>query len=149
MKIGYEIKGLKKLNDKFNQLKIQSLEAQLKSVQEGTLLIHETAVKLVNDNSDGRSQLRYNPKRVVNASDPGDPPNTDTGRLVKSILFDFKDKGLIGRVGSNLKYAAFLEFGTMTMEPRPWLSTAVQMSADVIGKIFAKNISEVIKGSES
>lgn len=50
-------------------------------------------------------------------------------------------------MGTNLKYGAWLEFGTKSMKARPWLSTAVSMTAKQVGEIFAKRIQEVIKGA--
>lgn len=147
MKIFGKITGYNKLVKSINDLQKNVLEGQIEAVAEATLLIHETAVKSIRDNSDGKSAIRYNPKRVVNVSKPGDPPNADTGRLMQSIKFDFKKNGTVGRVGSNLKYAAWLEFGTLQMDPRPWLEPAVRMTSGAIGDIFNKNVKKAIKGS--
>lgn len=61
------------------------------------------------------------------ASAPGDPPATDTGRLVTSIGNELAtdEKGLHARVGTNVKYALFLELGTRRMAPRPFLRRAL------------------------
>lgn len=147
MRIGFEIKGLASLGKKLERLKAETLSKQIESVQESVLLIHETAIKKIQDNSDGTPTVRYNPKRTVNVSFPGDPPNTDKGRLVQSIQFDFKNNGLVGRVGTNLKYGAWLEFGTLKMQAHPWLGPSVREVLLAIGKIFAKNISKGIKES--
>lgn len=121
--------------------------ARNKAVQESTLAVHAEAIKLIQDNSDGKTMIRYAPKRVVNVSRPGDPPNTDTGRLAQSIKFDFSADGDVGQVGSNLKYAAWLEFGTINMSPRPWLSTAI--SNVNVAKIFAKWIEKALRKATS
>lgn len=139
------LKNAKSFSAKLEGIKNETLARQIQAVQEGTLLIHENAVKLIQDNGDGKPQIRYNPKRTVAVSRPGSPPNTDTGRLVQSVKFDFQKGGLIGRVGSNLKYAKALEFGTKIMEARPWLSTAVSNAAKEIADIFKKAI-KGIKG---
>lgn len=135
-KFSYKISGLEKLQAKFVKLQAEVLSTQVEAVQQATLLVHETAVKSLQDNSDGTPQIRYSPKRVVNVSKPGSAPNTDTGRAVQSIKFDFKDQGLIGRIGTNLKYLAQLEFGTKDVEARPWLSSALTASQNEIKKIF-------------
>jgi len=57
------------------------------------------------------------------ASAPGQAPATDTGSLVSSIKAESKD--LSGRVYSDIKYAFWLEFGTLKMEPRPYLNPAL------------------------
>lgn len=139
------IKGFKKAIAQVYSTQSEILSGQVEAVQLGTLLIHEYAVKIINDNGDGKSAIRYGPKRVVNVSNPGDPPNSDTGRLVQSIKMDFKKSGLVGRVGSNLKYAAHLEFGTLNMAPRPWLSEAVDQTSAEIADIFKESVTKAIK----
>lgn len=148
LKLGFEIKGISSIKKKLDKFTSQVLESQVQAVAESVLLIHETAVRKINDNGDGTPVIRYDPKRIVNASNPGDPPNTDKGRLVQSIKFDFKKNGLVGRVGTNLKYGAWLEFGTNKMEARPWLAPSVQEVSLSIGEIFSKNVSKNIKDAE-
>lgn len=82
---------------------------------------------MIAKNSDGEKQRRYNPKRSVNVSKPGDPPNSDTGRLINSIRF--WGSGNTYYVGTNVNYGAHLEFGTQNMAPRPWLSVALAIVA--------------------
>lgn len=131
----------------FDKLAANMLSGQIDAVREATLLIHETAVKSLQENSDGTPQIRYNPKRVVAVSKPGDPPNTDTGRAVQSIKVEFEKKGFWGRVGTNLKYLRMLEFGTEHIAPRPWLSAAVSDVADKVAEIFARNVKKSVKDS--
>lgn len=134
-----KFKGIKDLRRRTERMAEVFEQGRTKAVQEATLLIHREAISLIQKTSAGsKSDIRYNPKRTVNVSKPGEPPNTDTGRLVQSVKFDFDDGGAVGMVGSNLKYAAWLEFGTEKMAPRPWLSTAVSNSTKKVGKIFDK-----------
>lgn len=147
-KVVGKITGLTSLNKKMNLFKREVLENQVKAVQEATFMLHGAAVQLIQDNNDGVPQMRYSPKRMVNVSRPGEAPNTDTGRLVQSIKFDFKDGGLTGRVGTNLKYGRALEFGTSKMDPRPWLSTAVLLVSKEVGNIFAKAFKKSVDGVE-
>lgn len=91
--------------------------------------IQKEARLLIADNTDGTPTLRNSGgrSRVVNVSNPGEPPNLDTGRLNKSILVEpakpsAKDNAVY--VGTNLEYGKFLEFGTASMAPRPWLYPA-------------------------
>jgi hypothetical protein len=68
----------------------------------------------------GKVYQKYNPRREHQASDgeKKEAPATDTGRLVNSI--DFKMEGpLTATVSSLLAYAAYLEFGTQKIDPRP------------------------------
>jgi phage gpG-like protein len=142
MKFSHSVKGLKKVQKALQSFESEVKEGQIEAVRESIFLIHGTAVKSLQDNSSGTPVMRYKPKRTVLASKPGTPPNTDTGRAVQSIKFDFKNKGLVGRVGTNLKYLAALEFGFstkkgVTVAPRPWLSLAIAETAKEVAKIFA------------
>lgn len=122
--------GLKK----FAQLQKNLVELERQTNALLALEIRNNAIKLLNENKDGPRQRRYNPKRTVNVSPPGTPPNTDTGRLVQSIKFE-KGDGTSYLVGTNLKYGAWLEFGTRTTAARPWLSTALKISARKLREI--------------
>lgn len=73
------------------------------------------------------------------ASTPGEPPHKRTGNLLSRIDHEFDNDGLVGRVGSNLDYARFLELGTEKMEPRPYLRPAMDRAAGGIEKFFPKN----------
>jgi len=72
------------------------------------------------------------------ASAPGEPPATDTGRLVSSISIRRSDAGLTSSIGvqnvSSVKYARFLEFGTRRMKPRPFIRPAFALHKDGIRK---------------
>lgn len=142
--ISFKVLGGAKLAKKIDDFKKEALKAQRQTVKESILLIHENAVRSLQENTDGTEATRYDPYRKVKVSDPGDPPNTDTGRLARSIKFEIEGNGLIGRVGTNLKYGAFLEFGTQRMDARPWLQPAADAAAKEIGKIAKGAIEDVI-----
>ena len=71
-------------------------------------------------------------------SKPGDPPHVDTGHLRRSITYrsgmskETRDVGSFGEV----KYARFLELGTRTMAPRPYLRPALDQNAQKIARII-------------
>lgn len=77
----------------------------------------------------GRVYHKYNPRRTHQASAPGEAPATDTGRLVSSVNFR-REGRLSASVGSDLAYAAMLEFGTRTIDPRPAWVPAVEAMRD-------------------
>ena len=126
-----------------NTLKSSTLQAARMAVVKGTLAIHAEAIRVVSENDGGSPAIRRG--KHVTVSDPFTPPHTDTGVLRKSIKFNMNSTGETGEVGSNLKYAAWLEFGTATMAPRPWLSVAVENMKDKIGSIFFNFIEKEIK----
>lgn len=50
----------------------------------------------------------------------------DTGRLRSSISHELAlDSGLVGRVGTNVEYAPFVELGTYKMAAQPFLRPAL------------------------
>ena len=145
MKFSAEIKGVDSLLKKLARVPKNVDKSVFDALAAGTLKIHGDAIKSIQaQQSKSRKEVRYDPTRIVDVSAPGHPPNSDTGRLVKSIGFDLDSQKLAGRVGTNLKYGAWLEFGTQTMAPRPWLSPAFRRNLeeikDQIAEAFAEGI---------
>lgn len=73
---------------------------------------------------------KYNPRRTHRASAPGQPPATDTGRLVGSITQE-RSQAATGALstflaGSKVEYAKWLEFGTRLMDARPFMRPALR-----------------------
>lgn len=52
----------------------------------------------------------------------------DTGRLRSSVEYEVgrDSRGLVARIGTDVTYAVYLEFGTRRMSPRPFLRPALQ-----------------------
>lgn len=66
------------------------------------------------------------------ASALGQYPASDTGRLASSVQIEGIGKPIVS-VGTALQYGRFLEFGTVNMAPRPWLTPSFEMALrDVI-----------------
>jgi hypothetical protein len=61
------------------------------------------------------------------ASRAGEAPATDTGTLASSIYFE-KSGAMEATIGSQLAYAAYLEFGTQRIAPRPSWTPAVEVA---------------------
>lgn len=122
----------------FEAAKKSSREQLLKIVSQATLKVHEEAVRGVVTRSQGEKQVRYNPKRTVIASKPGDPPNVDRGIFLRSIQFEISRQDLTGYIGTNDERGPHFEFGTRTMSPRPWLGPAWKKSQKYIRELFSK-----------
>jgi hypothetical protein len=136
MKFSGEIIGSKALTQAMASLE-PLYEQQIKDVLiKSVLLVHATAVKSINEVSQGHQATRYKPKREVTVSEPGDPPNKDMGTLQKSVAWEIDEENLTGLVGTNLKYGLWLEFGTKIMKARPWLLPAFKKNADKILKMY-------------
>lgn len=78
----------------------------------------------------GGKLYAYGSRPPHQASAPGAPPATDTGRLRATVGHHVgrDQQGLYANIGSGanpaipgVKYAEYLEYGTSKMHPRPWL----------------------------
>lgn len=60
-------------------------------------------------------------------SAPGQPPGVETGNLRRSVQTDRSqvESDLVARVGTNLPYGRWLEYGTRFTAARPWLRTTL------------------------
>jgi HK97 gp10 family phage protein len=67
-------------------------------------------------------------------SSPGEAPAVDTGRLRASITHRVEmDSGeAVAYVGTNVKYAPYLEFGTSRMAARPFMVPAIERNREWI-----------------
>jgi HK97 gp10 family phage protein len=112
--------------------------ANSKLVQ-GIALVLERQIKLqlsIPPERTGREYPRGRKKH--RASAPGESPAPDTGVTRGSI--GHETVGGVIRVGSGQKHAPFLEFGTPTMQPRPFMRPAYNtakkdMTEFVVGKL--------------
>jgi HK97 gp10 family phage protein len=92
-----------------------------KSLKRRGIRVQREAIKSLHQTGTGRQYGRHQ------ASAPGQPPATDTGRLAASIREELRQdgKGLVEVVGTNVVYARPLERGTRSMAPRPFLRRAL------------------------
>lgn len=82
-------------------------------------------------------------KRVPHQSSaPGEPPATDTGKLVSSIVAS--SDGVRGIVEARAAYAVHLEYGTRSMAARPFLMRAFEGSQDRIGVLVRAAVSSAL-----
>jgi len=77
--------------------------------------------------------------RSHQASAPGEPPAVWSGRLFNAIVSKVEPilgktgMGWRGEVGTNVKYARWLEFGTTRMKPRPlWRRAVIELRAKIL-----------------
>lgn len=64
-------------------------------------------------------------KRGTNPSKPGEYPHKLTGHLRRNVEMEHDREKMTARVGTNVEYGRYLEFGTRKMKRRPWLSRAL------------------------
>lgn len=110
---------------------INKLLAQLKGI-DGDEVVLDAITDIVTDTHalavagiqrGPKTGARYRRGGVVHqASAPGQYPASDTGRLASNVRFELPTpSNLTGRVGTNIAYGPYLEFGTSRMAARPWL----------------------------
>ena len=133
------IEGLEGLNK--NLARVSS-----KFESEATALVNRTAQNIRNtavrsiarEPSSGNTYEKYNPRRTHVASAPGQPPNTDTGRLAGSIRAVMSGTPT-AYVDALADYAVHLEFGTRNMAARPFMTLAVEAEREK----YRKGINEL------
>tara|TARA_B100002052_G_C15800057_1_gene560645 strand:+ start:134 stop:559 length:426 start_codon:yes stop_codon:yes gene_type:complete len=110
------------------------------ALERATNQVRNEAVESISTGSkSGGMVVRYQPRREHIRSAAGQAPATDTGFLVSQISTEVKmtATGGIGSVVSAAPYSAPLEFGTTTMEARPFLQPALKKSRAKIQRIFS------------
>lgn len=91
----------------------------------------------------GRVYTRYGPKRLHQASAPGESPATDLGDLVKSITSRMESE-MLGVVSVDAEHGIVMELGTVKTDriaPRPFLGPAVEEERPT----FQREVAEAIQ----
>ena len=110
-----------------------------KAVSRATMLVTSTAVSSIQAGGNGESVQKYNPRRTHTQSKPLNPPATDTGFLVSQITMNVDSKAdgsIVGQIISAAPYSKALEFGTVNMQPRPFMQPALMKNKKKIVQIF-------------
>ena len=132
-----KITGIEELKANFAQMSKKYGEGVARATAQGAQLVRSTAIRSIQQKSNGETVTRYRSGgRSYShvASKPGDPPNTDTGALVRSINVEIRPDGTF--VGTTLEYAPFLEFGTARMAERPFLNPALEQNKNKIRQLI-------------
>lgn len=125
-------------------------QAAMRGVIRGTESIRNHAVEsIMKGPKTGRIYLRGLNKsgksyKVHQASAPGEPPATDTGKLASSITTEYDFANLIGRVNCSAEYGPYLEYGTVKMEPRPFMRPALAAKRVVIEADIGSEIKQAV-----
>ena len=141
MTVTIQLKGADKFREALSAMS-DDVKAEVgKEVMAVALELRTDVIKSVQQGpASGRVYQKYKPRRVHQASAPGEAPASDTGRLANSIFFD-KEGPLTATVGSLVTYAAHLEYKPSNMGGRPFFRPAVEkMRAD-----FDKRISAAVE----
>lgn len=139
------------------QTKMKALEKNAKNNIANIMLdaantLKSEAQRLIQTRSSGSEQVRYRngKKRTVIAAKEGEAPNTDTGRLVRSLKARKTgiDEAAAGIFGQDAPYGKWLEYGTAKMGERPFLRPALKNKKEVIKQKMkgANTKKELFKG---
>ena len=102
---------------------------------------------MVHSKPSGRIYRRGNVEHQASA--PGEPPASDTGNLISKINTDYEEGYLTGRVLIQAGYGAFLEYGTVNMEPRPFVRPTIEKNLASIEERIRVSIAKAIKVNSS
>lgn len=120
--IGIKLDGMAQLLGQLKALGADADDVVINAITDLVTDTHAFAVAGIQGGGSGRVYEKYKPRRTHRASSPGAYPATDTGRLASSVRMELPAAGnIVGRVGTAVKYGAWLEFGTSRMAARPWL----------------------------
>lgn len=111
----------------------------LATVEAGArLVLNDANRSIANGPKTGRVYARGNIQHQASA--PGEPPATDTGRLIASGRSTAEIRGDTARglVEYTADYAAYLEFGTRKMSPRPYLIPAIERNRARIAQLISQ-----------
>lgn len=146
MKFFGKISSTQGLVRKLTQMPEKVREGLADGIAEAALVVHGTAIRSIQARgSSSGNEKRYRPERIVRVSAPGNPPNSDTGDLVRSIQWSVNKTALTAKIGTNIKYGPWLEFGTLDMDARPWLGPAFLKSKKEILKILREASEKAIR----
>ena len=128
------IKNLLAFKKRFAKRVVENPEHHAeKLIARATMLVEGSVKELIQ--AGGKTGRTYGKHT---ASAPGQPPATDTGKLVGSISMRIEDSDgeVLGIVSASAKYAPFLEFGTTNMAPRPFMQPGLESQRRKIETMF-------------
>lgn len=92
--------------------------------QWGYLIVSEAQKSIQTGPKTGRVYVRGGLSHQASA--PGEPPASDTGRLAASGRYELIGNGNVLQIVFGTDYAFYLEYGTSTMAARPFIRKAVK-----------------------
>ena len=112
----------------------------VRATARATQIVQKEAVdKISSGGRSGRQDLKKSGK-IHTASAPGEYPKTDDGELIRSIFTNIETKGsvVVGQIICDAAHGAPLEFGTMHMDPRPFMQPSLDSKSGEIFQIYAQ-----------
>ncbi len=115
--------GIDSVTKRFKRIARENLKGFERQMAEAGLLVQSDARKSIQRGSRSGETVTIGGKTHTRSA-PGEPPKTDTGRLVSNIfsILDADKQGVT--IGTDILYGKILEFGSSKMGARPWLQPA-------------------------
>lgn len=139
------------IGDERLKKKLAALDTRIKRplrdvIAKGALWVERDAKSSVQRGpKSGRVYQKYLPRRQHQASAPGEPPATDTGKLAALITHVIDLDGLGAQVEAQADYAIHLEFGTVQMSARPFLFPALERNKRKIKRGIDEAVGKTIR----
>jgi HK97 gp10 family phage protein len=130
------LKELNGLADEIAKASSKTEQSINNAVHRFAILLHAKSVEKIQKGK--RSGVKYRRRSIVHtASAAGEPPKTDTGRLVASIRPVFgKMSAEVGSLANIARYGEMLEKGTKNMAARPWLEPTLKENSGEFTKMM-------------
>lgn len=139
--ITFKIENLKEFNKNLKRrLKKNEAERRMLKVVNK---VKNKVVEKISKRGSGEPYVRYFQGQKIEgtASRPYDPPATFMGELKRSISIEVGkevDGSVVGKIIASADHAKHLEFGTIKMQPRPFMHPTLEESKDMIKKEFRR-----------
>lgn len=130
-RVDIKIEGLDDLFADLNRLGELSDDLIMDTINDVAMDTQQEAVRGI-QRGPASGQTRADGSR---ASAPGEFPMSDTGRLASNVdMILATPAKMQAKVGTNIIYGAYLEFGTSRMAARPWLERSFRKAAEGVAK---------------
>ena len=136
MSLELKIEGMAELEAALRRASAEAQEAVGVAVIGTALELRGDIIKRIQGGpATGRIYVRGGVEHQASSGEAKEAPATDTGRLANSITFD-KTGTMSATVGSDLVYAAALEFGSARIDPRPaWVPAIEKITPKYIARL--------------
>ncbi len=137
IKIEVSVKGLRTVVKNIETLGVRKT-AKIRNILEDTAwAIQRESRRSMQMTKKGEAQVRYEPKRTVYPSLPGNPPAIDKGSLIDNVVVDLKKMNSVEvglRDTKDAIHGLRLERGTKKIEKRPWFEPAINKMKPIMEK---------------
>lgn len=143
-RITIDARPFQRLAARFDEIGRDAIKEARKAAQRAAVEVQGRAVDGINSGpATGNPRPLSNRVAASTASAPGEYPMADRGTLAQSIRVERRTNG--ADVVASAAHAVPLEFGTRHMEPRPFLSRALQEKEDEIAEIYAAAMRDALR----